>query len=106
MGGAVIVGRKKRWAREALVGRKRVLICLHEFLPAGILPGVGLAARRDGADQRVLGVALGGKDGLVDHDGTAHQMRLAAGLLILVQEIDGVRAAEAEIDGVYIIRQR
>ena len=33
-------------------------------------------------------------------------MRLAAGLLILVQEIDGVRAAKAEIDRVDIVGQR
>ena len=33
-------------------------------------------------------------------------MSLAAGLLILVEEVDGVRAAEAEIDGVDIVWQR
>ncbi len=54
----------------------------------------------------VLGVALGGEDGLVDHDRAAHQMRLAAGLLILVQEVDGVGAAKTEIDRIDVVGQR
>ncbi len=33
-------------------------------------------------------------------------MRLAAGLLVLVEEVDGIGAAEAEIDRIDIIGQR
>src|ERR1700738_2556151 len=74
----IIVGRKQRRAREALLRREGSLIVFHEGLPARILPGVGLAAGGGGAGQRVLGVTLGRKDGLVDHDRAAEQMRLAA----------------------------
>ena len=56
--------------------------------------------------QRVLGAAFGRQDGLVDHDRSAHQMGLAAGLLVLVQEVDGIGAAETEIDRIDIVRQR
>src|SRR5258707_8913597 len=90
----IIIGRKQRRAREALLRREGSLIVFHEGLPARIFPGIGLAAGGDRADQRVLGVALGRKDGLVDHDRAAEQMRLAAGLLVLIEEVDGVRAAK------------
>ena len=84
--------------------RRERLIGLHESLPARI--GVGLAAGGDGADQRLLGVAFRRKDGLIDHDRAAEQVGLAAGLLVLIEEVDGVRAAEAEIDRVDVVGQR
>ncbi len=65
-----------------------------------------MAAGGHRADQRVLSATLGGQHGLVDHDAAADQMRFAAGLLVLIEEVDRIAAAEAEIDGIDVIGKR
>src|SRR5258706_2149212 len=100
---AIVISCKQGRAREALLRRESGLIIFYKGLPGWIFPGVGLAAGGDRADQRVLGVTLCRKDSLVDHDRAAEQMRLAAGLLVLIEEVDGVSAAEPAVDRVDVV---
>jgi hypothetical protein len=109
VGRVVVVDGEQRGAGEGILevaGLRMRLVGLHERLPFRVRVVVGHAAGGDGADQRVLGLALRRQHGLVDHDRAAEQVGVAAGLLILVEEVHRVGAAEAEIDGVDVIGQR
>ena len=65
------------------------------------------AARQRGVPiSAFLGVAFGVQNRAVHHDGAADQVGIAASLLVLVQEVDRVTAAKAEIDRVHVVRKR
>ena len=64
-----------------------------------------MGACRNGSDQRLFRLAFRRQHGLIDHDRAADQFRVAAGLLILVEEVQRVGAAEAEIDRVDVLRE-
>src|SRR5262245_66154365 len=101
----MVADAKQRRRGEPLVGRERVLVGLDVARPFWRWVINGERTRRRGADEGVLGLALGAQYGLVGHNGAADQIGFATGLLVLVEEVDGIRAADAKVDGIDIIRQ-
>src|SRR5262245_47050401 len=80
------------WAREAVL--EVCLVVGDELLPVRALVGVGDRAGRRRAQQRLAALALEVEHGLVHGDRSADHGLRTARLLVLRQEVDGVRAAE------------
>ena len=101
LGVDVVAMREQRRRRE---GVGLLLVGLDEGQPCRRVVGVGDRAGRRRADDDVAHLALRGQHRLVDGDRTADQRRLAAGLLVLGQEVDAIGAAERHVDRVDIVR--
>src|SRR5262245_62868666 len=101
----MVADAKQRWRRAPLVGGERVLVGLDVACPFRRWVIGGERTRGRSADKGLLGLALGAQHGLVGHYGAADQIGFATGLLVLVKEVDGIRATHAEIDSVDVIGQ-
>src|SRR5215471_20408164 len=88
----VVHEREQRRARIA-VGEV-LLVVGHERLPLWGFVGIGDRRARDGANQRIATLALVVQDVLAHRDGAADHRLVTAGLLVLVQEVHSVGAAQ------------
>ena len=80
-----------------------MLVGFYKSLPLRVIPSVGQRACGVDADQCLFGLALRRQDRLIDHDRAADELGVAAGLLVLVEEVDGVGTAQTQIDGVDVV---
>src|SRR5262245_55011655 len=98
----VVDEREQRGARIAI--REVLLVVGHERLELGRLVRVRDRRAGDGADQRVTALALVVEDVLAHRDRAADDRLVAAGLLVLVQEVHRVGPAEHHRQGVHVLR--
>ena len=98
----VVDEREQRGARVAV--REVLLVVGDERLELGSVVRVRDRRAGDRADQRVAALALVVQDVLADGDRAADDRLVAARLLVLVQEVHRVRAAEHHRQRVHVLR--